>query len=204
MILYTVITNQYDTLREPRVVTPGWRYICFSDKPIESKVWEYWEIENIDRIDRRVKIKAHEYFDSGIIVYIDGNFKIVGDLNDFISNISSPFSFYRHNQRNCSYKEAEVLLERDMLDSVLWNRQKKRYQSEGFPIEWGLGENSILVRDLSNDKVRGVNESWWNEWENGGKRDQLSLMYCLWKAGWSPTYLRKPRSRYFKKRKHVD
>ena len=44
MIVYTVITNDYDTLRDPRVVTPGWRYVCFSDQPIESDVWEFHKI----------------------------------------------------------------------------------------------------------------------------------------------------------------
>ena len=30
-VVYTCISGNYDTLDEPRVVTPGWEYICFTD-----------------------------------------------------------------------------------------------------------------------------------------------------------------------------
>lgn len=30
-VCYTVISGSYDGLKEPRYVTPGWKYICFTD-----------------------------------------------------------------------------------------------------------------------------------------------------------------------------
>ena len=30
-ICYTCITGKYDALIEPLVVTPGWKYVCFTD-----------------------------------------------------------------------------------------------------------------------------------------------------------------------------
>jgi len=190
-------------LKEPSVVTPGWKYICFSDKPIESKVWEIRLIKNTPGIDRRMKIKAHDYFDSGVVVYMDGSFRIVDNLNDFISDVSSTFSLAKHKRCNCIYKEAEVLLKRNMIDRVIWKEQKERYQQEGFPAEWGLCRNGILVRDLSDPKVRAINEHWGEEYQNGAFRDQLSLMYCFWKAGWKPDlYPNRLFSTYFKREKH--
>ena len=40
MICYTCITNKYDNLKDPRVVTPGWKYICYSDEQQKSDIWE--------------------------------------------------------------------------------------------------------------------------------------------------------------------
>ena len=39
-VCYTVITNNYDTLKDPLVVSKDWRYVCFSDRGFKSKVWE--------------------------------------------------------------------------------------------------------------------------------------------------------------------
>ncbi len=192
MVIYTVITNQYDTLKEPKFVTPGWKYICFSDAPIESKVWEWCAIENFPRIDRRIRIKAHEYFKSGIVVYIDGSYLIKGNLNSFIHWVPTTFSMELWGRRQCLYKEAQELIDRNMIDPLVWEKQKERYQQEGFPEDWGMGRNGILVRNLSNRKVRDINERWWEEWETGAKRDQLSLMYCFWKAGWRPDLFSRP------------
>jgi len=205
MIIYTVITNQYDKLREPWVVTPGWEYICFSDQPLQSKVWEIREIENTPGIDRYMKIKAHEYFDDPVVVWIDGNCRITSNLNSFISAISTVFSLQKHPYWNCIYKEAELLLKRNWIDSAVWKKQKERYQQEGFPEEWMLGSNNILVRDLSDPKVQAINDVWWEEYKTGAKRDQLSLMYCFWKAGWAPDiYPRGLFRYYFRQKKHAN
>jgi len=204
MIVYTVITNGYDNLKEPLRVTPGWKYVCFSDQPIKSKVWEFQKIDNTPGIDRRIRIKAHEYFTSGITIYIDGSYRISGDLNIFISQVSTTFSMERWKRRQCLYQEAQELLDRNMIDPVVWATQKERYQQEGYPEEWGMGRNGILVRDLSNRKVWDINARWWDEWESGAKRDQLSLMYCFWKAGWRPELYPTPVfNKYFKLRNHL-
>jgi len=203
MIIYTVITNAYDTLKEPKVVTPGWRYVCFSDAPIQSKVWEFIEIENTPGIDRRIKIRAHDYFDSKVNIYVDGSFLIIGNLNDFISKIETTFSLSLHRRCDCIYEEAEALLNKNMIDPLVWKSQKERYQLEGFPEELGMGRNGILIRDLSDPEVLDINERWWNEYVSGVKRDQLSLMYCFWKVGRRPN-LQPPIEfrNYFKLKKH--
>jgi len=202
MICYTVITNQCDTLKDPLVVTPGWQYICFSDQPIQSKVWEFRKIENKEHADREVKILGHKFLD-GVTLYVDGNIRIVGDLNDFINEISSVWSMFVHNKRNCIYQEGERVVGRwfELREAV--DQQMDRYHSEGFPEEYGLGQNNILLRDFSNSKVRKLNELWWGEFGKGVPRDQLSLMYCFWKMGWYPNLLPIYRHRlFFKKKKH--
>jgi len=203
MIIYTVITNNYDDLKEPRVVTPGWRYICFTDKPLQSEVWEIHHIDNIPGIDRKIKIKAHDYFDDKVSIYIDGSFLIKGNLDVFISTVKTRFSLCIYQRFDCLYQEAELLVRRGMVDIELWNAQKRRYQQEGFPAGWGLGRNGILVRDLSHPEVQDINERWWEEYQRGVKRDQLSLMYCFWATSSRPDFYKRRISRpFFKQKKH--
>ena len=38
-VVYTCISGNYDTLKDPTVVTPGWEYICFTDQKVISNVW---------------------------------------------------------------------------------------------------------------------------------------------------------------------
>lgn len=203
MIIYTVITNKYDILLEPWTVTPGWRYVCFSDTPIKSDVWEFVKIENTPGIDRRIKIRAHDYFPGEKTIYVDGFYKIRGDLNAFLDSIPTTFSIPGHRQRNCVYQEAAVLRKRRQVNVVTLDKQINSYRKAGFPENWGLGANGILIRDLSDPKVIAINEHWWKEWKRGAKRDQLSLMYCFWKAGWSPDLLSPVLcASYFKSQTH--
>ena len=30
-LCYTVLSGDYDTLKKPTVITPGWKYVCFTD-----------------------------------------------------------------------------------------------------------------------------------------------------------------------------
>ena len=38
-----------------------------------------------------------------------------------------------------------------------------------------------MVRDLHDERVENVMETWWEEVLNGSKRDQLSFNYSCWK-----------------------
>jgi len=40
-ICYTVLSGDYDNLKNPKVVTPGWKYVCFTDQDnVKSDIWE--------------------------------------------------------------------------------------------------------------------------------------------------------------------
>ena len=39
--IYTFIIGNYDTLKTPGVMTPGWDYICLTDNPtLKSTIWD--------------------------------------------------------------------------------------------------------------------------------------------------------------------
>ena len=54
-------------------------------------------------------------------------------------------------------------------------------KSEEFPVKYGLFENNVIWRRHLDKKIIGVSEEWWNLYLVYSKRDQLGLMYCLWK-----------------------
>lgn len=59
--------------------------------------------------------------------------------------------------------------------------QMERYRNEGYPEHNGLIDSGILVRELKNQKVINLMETWWQEVLHGSKRDQLSFNYACWK-----------------------
>ncbi|MDE7250890.1 MAG: hypothetical protein K2N82_13635, partial [Lachnospiraceae bacterium] len=59
--------------------------------------------------------------------------------------------------------------------------QIERYRNAGYPEHNGLIDSGILVRELKNERVIKVMETWWQEVLHGSKRDQLSFNYACWK-----------------------
>ena len=73
-IIYTVITGNYDTIKQPLVVEEGVEYVLFTNNPgiVDAGVWkvlqipsEQWqgrtERENNILLSRKVKMLPHKY-----------------------------------------------------------------------------------------------------------------------------------------------
>ena len=179
--VYTVITNHYDKLKEPTFVTPGWEYVCLTDDDtINSDVWT---IKKTTAHNRYLKINAP--FD-GLTLYIDGSVKIIGDLDKFINEVPPVFSIWLHPYRDCIYEEGDAIIRLKGFTAEPVYEQVRRYAMEGFPRNYGLSQNCIILRDMSDIRVRDICSLWWKEWGRGVSRDQMSLMYCFWKLGYYP------------------
>jgi len=196
MICYTVITNDYDELKEP-FVSEGWRYIVFSDRFIES---EHWECYITDKHNRDIKIRPHKELFHEPCLYVDGSIEIIGNLNEFITEVPTWFSIWKHPHRDCVYDEADAVVRLKGCHPGLVKQQMARYD---IPKHWGLGANGIMLRDLSDSKVRQICERWWKEYQNGVERDQLSLMPVFHKMGYKPDLFGNDiMNKYFKWGKH--
>ena len=83
--------------------------------------------------------------------------------------------------------------------------QIKNYKNKGFPKNYGLFENNVLVRKHNDLVCIRIMESWWEEFCKYSQRDQLSFVYCLWKNNFSSDYIYSlgntmklnPRFRYY-------
>ncbi|MDP2073515.1 glycosyltransferase [Hydrogenophaga sp.] len=199
VVVYTAISNNYDVLKIPEVLCPDWDYVCFSDR--KTFVGEHpWQIRNFDYIDedstrtaRYIKTHPHVYFKQHeYSIWIDAHILIKTDFlekftNEFVRN-NSTFAAIPHPFRTCSFAEAEICAQLEKDDKEIIHNQSAIYREEGLPTNWGLIESQILIRKHNEKAVRIVNESWWSEVEKHSRRDQLSLMFVLWKnkLRWTP------------------
>ena len=189
IVVYTCIVNNYDTpIMQPKF--DGVDYIIYSDSP---KFYENYcdkslplKRNDLDytRINRYHKIMYHkleELQKYKYSIYLDGNIKIINDVR----NIEfKDFMIYRHPHRNCVYEEAQTCIKFRKDDKEIINKQMERYTQEGMPKNYGLNCGGILFRKYDKNIIK-IMEKWWREVENGSKRDQLSLMYILWKLNFT-------------------
>ena len=193
--VYTCITGSYDKLITPFIKFDNIDYIAYTDNKEENnEVWQVHDIpENIKKIgdnvliNRYIKFHPNEFFDKSkydYAIYLDGNIKIISDLTDFVYGINpkTGLALHRHRFRNCIYNEIEVCR---LIKKGNYNKMKKqadRYESEGFPKNFGLYECNVIATDLNNDKSKKITDAWWEEFVNSESfRDQIALPYVVWK-----------------------
>ena len=203
IVVYTCIIGKYDQLKEPLMAFDNVTYICFTDDQANIDVGENtkWEICRVPEhilttyegtlANRYVKMHPHELFpDADYSVYVDGNVKIVSFPGAYLSGTKGKagIAIFAHGQRNCAYDEAQMCIIRKKGKKEFIERQMQRYHEEGFPINYGLYECTIIATDLSNEDSRQILEAWWQEFmESKSFRDQLSLPYVMWKKGFQYT-----------------
>lgn len=189
-VVYTVITGDYDVLREPEYVDDAFDYICFTNnRKLHSEVWDIRYLENPEELDdarlsRKPKILCHEFLpEYDYSVYVDGKLQIVGDLMEYIKKYSlgSPMLCFPHYVRRCAYEEAEACIEAGKDNYAIIRSQMNEYRQEGYPANNGLIDAACMVRKHGDKILQNVMECWWKEVREKSRRDQLSIGYACWK-----------------------
>lgn len=190
-VIYTALTLDYDSLK-PHPPVKNCQFIAFVDKPKKHSK-EEWELKKLIpfhsdpiRNVKQYKVMAHEHLPLATYsLWIDGNISIKEgfDLETLIDKFLTKhdLALFKHWQRNCIYSEANACLKRQLDNSSVIGKQMTRYRSVGYPKNYGLTENGVILRRHS-PHVSQLNTVWWEEICNGSRRDQLSLMYSLWKT----------------------
>jgi hypothetical protein len=198
MIIYTAITANYDQLKEqPSHEQPGLLFEAFLDREYISQTWNIRRAISMfsnSRLNAKYhKILSHICFpDDQVTLWIDGSVKInpaisiINLVNQFLSH--SDLAVFAHCERYCIYQESATCLHRRKDVSKTICHQVFRYAQEGYPINNGLAECTILLR-RNTKKVREFNELWWNEILTGSIRDQISFPYVAWKTGLKINYI---------------
>lgn len=201
IVCYTCITGNYDQLQEPKVVSTGIDYICFTDSPIQSNVWKQrkipLELQYLSNVKKQrvVKICPHRYLSEyDVSIWIDGNISIIGNLNQFIKQYDlndSPLYSRIHPCRNCIYQEAKACIEmgKDFEGNV--QKQIQKYKDESYPENIGMVETCILLRKHNDEKCVSIDNAWATELLQQSHRDQLSFNYICWKQNFLPGFLTK-------------
>ena len=199
-VVYTSIFGGYDTLIEPKNISPNIDYICFTDANVKSDVWQIIKVPAIytdpTRCARKYKLLPHRFLNQyDCSLWVDGNITVHGDVNKFIDTYL-PFTniaVYDHMQcfdkRNCIYQEAQTIFYFGQKngnykdDPNIIQQQMERYTKDSYPQNNGLVSSGVILRNHNSTDVIKSMEYWWSEVKYGSKRDQLSFNYSAWKTG---------------------
>ena len=197
--IYTAITGNYDTLRQPEVVLEGVDYICFSPSIKESKIG-VWRISPIPyenksqiRVSRFPKLNPHlvlkEYESS---LYVDGNIRLTDAFNKAMgkamtSNVKC--AMVKHPERQCTFDEALLLVMLVIGEPFKIVRQMAHLISKGLKARQGLFVCSVIFRKHNDSQVVKFSEAWWRDYCKYAYRDQLSVMGALKEAALTPGIL---------------
>ena len=214
-IVYTCICGDYDSLVKQKYVAEDYTYVCFTDNPDylkKGKVFN-WIIRPLvfDKLDatrnnRWHKLHPHLLFpDCEISIYIDANINILSPyLFEKIETTDKDLLIHKHYDRDCVFDEAQKIksLHKDSDENI--DKMLAFLEQEKMPRHYGLTENNILCRK-NTPLCRKIMEEWWYFVLNYTKRDQMSLMYVLWKNGLKATdvYWEGDRKNKYRSQNHV-
>ena len=203
--LYTVITGNYDTIKQPQVLTPGADYFLFTNNPHikEAGVWKVAHIpslnivgrlekENNILLSRRVKMLAHEYLPQGydVSVYVDADMLLKESFGELLDTMADNrlMAACRHSYCASVREEINDLINKGMVNGHQVEQQWQRYVEWGYKDTDGISENGLLIRRHHDARVIQLMELWWGEYQNGCLRDQVSLMPCIHRIGFMPYF----------------
>ena len=186
--VFTAIFGGYEPIRNPKVINPDVRYVIFTDREVKNS--GVWEIRTVPMIGspavtaRHYKILSTRYLpDSDITVWHGGWLQLVADPIDAISYLKKhDIAMEPHLERNCIYQEANACIRLRKVNKLNAQKQMKTYRREGFPANYGLTSAFLIIRK-NTDRIAKLEELWWKQIQSHTVRDQLSLMYCMWKLG---------------------
>ena len=195
--VYTCITGGYDGIQQPLTIDDECDYYCITDN-MNDDGGQYSLIDARDVIpsfiddntkrNRYCKLLGNYLFSEyDYSIYVDGNVKIVGNLQEYINNMNKyGFMSHSHAFEDCIYSEAIRVIVNKKDDEKVVISQMQKYKNEGLPRHYGMLHNAVLVRENNNSICKSLMMDWWNEVWLYSKRDQLSLTYCMWKLGIHP------------------
>lgn len=190
VMVYSAVAGGYDKVRTPRTGLAK-RHLLFTDNADRVPVWEVRPFDTVladpVRTAKAPKVLAHKYVgDAEWSVWIDGNVELITSalsLAEEVERAGCSIGVFRHPERYCAYDEGATCIKRGKDTAERITAQLSRYESEGFPRQYGLAECNVIIRRHNAPAVAAAMEIWWDEIEKGSRRDQLSFNYALWRAG---------------------
>lgn len=199
-IIYSALVGDYDEIpKYSNKIEDGWELIMFTDQTNEEYCngWKIYPLQHVVRDDnvrtnRWHKINAHLLFDNCLCsIYIDCNIhikdKFIFRRSEELIRENVMLALISHPSRKCVYEEALACIRigKDLKRLIQENIDFLR--SENYPENNGMYENNLIYRNHGFNQVKNINELWWSIVVRMARRDQLSLVYVLWKLKINPT-----------------
>lgn len=183
-IIYTSITGQYDSLKDPSIVSSDWEYICYTNnRSLKSKIWNIIYDENLNSVKKVREIKINTPFEYDECIWVDGSIKIQCSLNQFVNKYCmKDFTLMKHPHRGCVYEEGRACIKRRKDGEDIINQQLSFYSSQNYPINAGLVATGLMYRKNTKE-IKDFCIEWNNQVQQYSVRDQLSFNYVSAKIG---------------------
>jgi hypothetical protein len=188
-VCYTAIFSDYEELKDPAIIPEGWRFVCFTDQPLKSDVWDIVQMNVIDTPQRTARwVKIMGWIDWRYSMWIDASFQININLNDWWAlRFVSPFSAPKHPLRSDIYAEARSCIVNNRGDNGKVYLQEQKYRQYLFPMNTGIITSGIMLRENTPECIK-LHEAWWKELSEQSVRDQLSFAFISYRIPWVNTY----------------
>jgi len=189
LVVYTCVFGDTDPLRDP--VRPGrTRFVCFTDQPVRSKVWEIVKLPKQDapkRACRSYKQPSHRIFpEAEATLWIDAQMVLLVDPLELLKRYPGEFTGFKHHKRARIKDECEAIIRAGKAKPEAVRAQLAAYQADGWDTDdnpqRAITNGGFMLRRHTERVVR-FNEVWHHEVQTRTLRDQMSLDYCAAKVG---------------------
>lgn len=190
--VYTSAIGNYDWILQPRVRPDGVDFLRFSDrKPWRLGHWAHRDLPPLpaacsERLMTRLpKLCPHEVLpDHDIVVWIDGNIEVIGDLTPLLEqfvSLGTDVAMFPHPKGRTVSEEIDFAIKAEKILPEFFDaadQQRIRYREEGVSDE-KIVEASIIFYRLPSDALRMAGEKWWGELATYTQRDQISQPFAM-------------------------
>ena len=194
VIVYSCLIGDYDNVTSFNK-QKGFDYILFTDQKIKNTNWTIFPIPeevlklNVSDIkkQRYMKIHPHKFFKNyDLSLYIDANYEITGDLNDYLINTLNPLDhiYIPHLQFGRGIKQAiQTAVDRKLDDVELLNKIRDRYNQSKILDKTGIVNAGLIIRKHHTKDCIKLMEKWWEEVRDYSHVDGFAFNYAGYKTG---------------------
>ena len=194
VIVYSCLIGDYDNVTSFNK-QKGYDYILFTDQKINNTNWTIFPIPDsvlnlkVSKIkkQRYMKIMPHKFFKNyDLSLYIDANYEIKGDLDDYLVNTLNPLDhiYIPHLQFGKGIRQAlDNAIEKKLDDVSLLNKIKKKYDSKHFLDKTGIVNAGLMIRYHNTEDCIRLMEKWWREVRDYSHVDGFAFDYAGYETG---------------------
>ena len=194
VIVYSCMIGNYDNVTSFNKQR-GYDYIIFTDQNIKNTNWTIFPIPdevlklNVSDIkkQRYMKIHPHKFFKNyDLSLYIDPNYEITGDLDDYLINTLNPLDhiYIPHLQFGKGMKQAiDKALEKKLDDVSLLKHVMDRYNQSKLLDKTGIVNAGLIIRKHHTEDCIKLMERWWEEVRDYSHVDNFAFDYAGYMTG---------------------
>ena len=194
VIVYSCLIGDYDNVTSFNK-QKGYDYILFTDQKINNTNWTIFpipdevlklKVSDIKK-QRYMKIMPHLFFKNyDLSLYIDANYEITGDLDDYLINTLNPLDhiYVPHLQFGKGIRQALDKAIENNLDKIsILKKVEKKYTRKHFIDKTGIVNAGLMIRYHHKEDCIKLMEAWWKEVRDLSHVDGFSFDFAGYMTG---------------------